>query len=435
VLMTLVILRAAERRLTSNDVVLLAFGVGFGAVKYSGIFVAVIAIGVVLVLSRVAADGEGSSTGGRPAASRPQDAILPHLLLLSALAVALFFLLTSGHYYLHNLLRYGSPFYPFQINLAFLHLPGTADLSNTSILYSLHDPRLWRALFLPAGGVSPAGLLFPLILAAALVVSAVRCGLAVFAWLRSRAAPSPLDWAAFFLLCGWLLYFRSVFSASAYAGDLAFILNGLNSIRYVDGVLAVSELFLVAMLVRFPRLVGALVAIHLISRLVWLYGKIELFGPGTIVLIATLVLVLFVPLKRHAVALTMLGLVAFGPFVVERNRRRWTTYWNDLKPAIQQAAGNGLAELALPDGGYFAGHMVAAGSPVDPAVRSLLPEDIDALPPGTRPRYLVVLVSPGSEVAGNWESRYGSKLGGWGYRKLVPGKLGALFEHAPIVEK
>jgi hypothetical protein len=407
VLMTLVILRAAERRLTSTDVALLAFGAAFGAVKYTGIFVAVIAIAVVLFLRRA----------GPP---------------LAAFAIALFFLLTSGHYYLYNLLRYGSPFYPFQINLAFLHLPGTADLSNTSILYSLHDPRLWRALFLPAGGVSPAGLLFPVILAAALLLGAGRCGRAVFVWLRRGAKPSPLDWAAFFLLCGWLLYFRSVFSASAYSGDLAFILNGLNSIRYVDGVLAVSELFLVALLARFARWAGILVAIHLVSRLVLLYGKLELFWAPLAVLAAVLTLVVFLQLRRRAVAVTVVGLVALGPLVVERNRDRWTTYWNDLKPAIHAVAGKGLAELALPDGGYFAGHMVAVGSPLDTSVRSLLPEEIDALPAGTRPRYLVVLVSPGSEAAGSWESRYGPAIVGWGYQKLVPGKLGGLFERAPV---
>ena len=428
VLMTLVILRAAERRLTSTDVALLAFGAAFGAVKYTGIFAAVIAIAVVLFLRRAGPRSTGGlaagviGTGGKTAGAT------------RTLAVALFFLLTSGHYYLHNLLRYGSPFYPFQINLAFLHLPGTADLSNTSILYSLHDPRLWRALFLPAGGLSPAGLLFPPILAAALVVSAAQGGRAVFRWLRLGTRPSPLDWAAFFLLCGWLLYFRSVFSASAYSGDLAFLLNGLNSIRYVDGVLAVSELFLVALLARFTWLVVPLVALHLLSRLVLLYGKLELFGPPAVVAMAALVFVVFLALRRRAVAVAVavLGLVTLGPLVVERNRDRWTAYWNDLKPAIQAVAGKGLAELALPDGGYFAGHMVAAGSPVDPAVRSLLPEEMDALPTGMRPRYLVVLVSPGSEVSSSWESRYGPEIGGWGYQKLVPGKMGALFERAPI---
>jgi hypothetical protein len=432
VLMTLVILRAAERRLRPSDVALLAFGVAFGAVKYTGIFVAAIAIGVVLFLRRLA-----RHLDSKPADSRLQDENLPHKdrqprqNLVPILAPGLFFLLTSGHYYLHNLLRYGSPFYPFQINLGVLHLPGTADLSNTSILYSLHDPRLWRALFLPVGGVSPAGLLFPLTVATALAVGLGRCAWAAYAWLRRGVRPSPLDWVAFFLLCGWFLYFRSVFSASAYSGDLAFILNGLNSIRYVDGVLAVSELFLVALVARFTGFAVPLVAIHLSSRLVLLYGKLELFRPMTILAMAALWFLVFLALRRRAIPAAALCLVMLGPFVVERNREGWTTYWNDLKPAIRTVAGKDLAELALPDGGYFAGHLVAVGSPADMAVRSLLPEEIAALPAATRPRYLLVLVAPGSEVTSSWESRYGPEIGGWGYQKLVPGKMGALFERAP----
>ncbi len=406
VLMALVVLRAAERRLERTDIALLVFGLAFGAVKYTGIFVGVVAIAVVCALR----------WGWKP---------------MAALAVAALFFLTSGHYYLHNLLQYGSPFFPFQINLAFLHLPGTADLSNTSILYSLHDARLWRALFLPAGGISPAGLLFPLILAATLLVSAARCAAAAFAWFRARTMPSPLDWLAFFVLCGWFLYFRSVFSASAYAGDLTFILNGLNSIRYVDGVLAVSELFLLTMLVRFAWLAVPLVAINLIGRLVLLYGKLDLFPALTVLAIAAVVFLVFLALGRRALPVAALGLLTLGPLVVERNRARWTTYWDDLKPAIRGVAGPDLAELALPDGGYFAGHMVAVGNPMNPAVRSLLPEEIDALPAGTAPRYLVVLVSPGSEVAGKWEARYGPAISRWGYRKVVPGTMGALFERSP----
>ena len=343
-------------------------------------------------------------------------------------------MLTSGHYYLHNLLRYGSPFYPFQINLGFLHLPGTADLSNTSILYSLHDPRLWRALFLPAGGLSPAGLLFPAILAAGLLVSAGRCGRVVVSWLRLGARPSPLDWVAFFLLCGWLLYFRSVFSASAYSGDLAFILNGLNSIRYVDGVLAVSELFLVTLLARYTRLAAVLVGIHLISRLVLLYWKLELFGTVAVVAMAALVFLVFLTLGRRGLPVAVLCLVTLGALVVERNRKRWTAYWNYLKPAIHAVAGEGLAELALTDGGYFAGHMVAVGSPFNlggtlaAARRDLRPSRAMECVRDT----LVVLVAPGSDAASIWESRYGPEIAGWGYQKRVPGKMGALFERTRI---
>ncbi len=403
-LLALVVLRAAERRLTSTDLWLMAFGAAFASVKYTGIFVAVIALALVVSLRRPAV--------------RP------------LLAAAAFFLLTSGHYYLHNLMRYGSPFYPFQINLAFIHLRGTADLSNTSILYSLHDPRLWRALFLPAGGVSPAGLLFPAILAGVLLAGAWICLRAAYLWLRYHTHPSPRDWVAFLILCGWFLYFRSVFSASGSAGDLAFILNNLNSIRYVDGVLALSEIFLVALLARFTWLVWPLVAANAASRAIDLYAKIpaEIFPPLLVGAATVFAVVLLLTLKRHAIIAALVCLVAAGPFLVQRNRLQWTTYWNDMKPALESIRGKDLAELALTDGGYFAGHVVAAGNPVNPAVRTLLPEDLDALEPNLRPRYLTVLVTPGSEAAAGWRSRYGERLASWGYASKAEYAWGALLE-------
>jgi hypothetical protein len=292
-----------------------------------------------------------------------------------------------------SLVEHGSPFYPFQINLGPIHLPGTADLSYSSIFYNLHDSRLWRALFLPAEIISPAGLLFPAILTGALLVAI---------WRSARWKGTPLDWTAAAVLLGWLLYFRSVYSACAGPGDLAFILNSLNSVRYVDGVLAASEIFLAAQL---AALAFPLVAINTASRLFLLYSKLS-----------------------PQVLASAAGVLFFPPAVVETNRATWTTYWNDLKPELTAARPGGLAVLALEDGGYFAGHVVAAGNPVDPSVRSLLLEDVDALPADRRPRYLAVLVTPGSEAAADWNTRYAARLEQWGYRPAQQTKYGGLFQ-------
>jgi hypothetical protein len=395
-LLTLVVVRAA-RRLERADMLLLAFGAAFASVKYTGIFFACIAAAIVAWRAR------------------PKPAWW-------AAGIAVF-LATSGHYYVHNLLAYGSPFYPFQINLAFIHLPGTADLSYSSILYNLRDPRLWRALFAPAGGVSPAGLLFPAILAGALAASVWRSARAL--WRRKW---EPADWVAVCLLCGWMLYFRSVYSACAGPGDLAFILNNLNSVRYVDGVLAVSEVFLVSLLAPSRVWLAALlVGINGASRLAMLYGK-ESFPPMVLIAAAGAALALcFRPRLRWAAAA---ALVIGAPWLVEWNRAGWTAYWDDLKPALARVRGKGLAVLALEDGGYFAGHVVAAGNPVDPAVRALLPDEVAAAAPPN----LAVLVTPGSEAAGMWKSRYNKQIQGWGYRLIVETKSGALFEkqHIPV---
>ncbi|HTX38022.1 MAG TPA: hypothetical protein VME43_23495, partial [Bryobacteraceae bacterium] len=384
----------------------LAFGAAFAAVKYTGIFLAALAVAAMALSGRL----------------HRRD-------WRWHLAALLLFLVSSGHYYLRTLIQHGSPFYPFQINFGPLHLPGTADLSATSILYSLHDPRLWRALFWPAGGVSPAGLLFPLTLAAVLPLAIWRCARALWIWLRRRTVPGAMDWAAAWILCGWLLYFRSVFSASAQiaGGDLSFLLYGLNSIRYVDGVLAASDVWLVAM--AGPAIAWPFIAIQLASRLLILYAKlpVALFPPLAVAAAALLAAAAVAALGRRAVWLAVAAMLTGGPFLVEHNRALWTTYWNGLKPSLAAVRSQGLAVLAMPDGGYFAAHMVAAGNPVDAAVQALTPEQLDALPPSARPPYLAVMAAPGTPASTSWRELYGPRLASWGYRPQTEIPMGALF--------
>jgi hypothetical protein len=333
-------------------------------------------------------------------------------------------LVTSGHYYLRTLLQFGNPFYPFDLRLGPIHLRGEADLSYTSILHNVSNPRLWKLLFWPDGGVSPAGVLFPLILAGVLVCAV---------WKRS--------WVTALILCGWVVYFRSVYSASAGpGGDLAFLGNGLNSLRYVDGVLAASEIFLAGLLGRFAL---PFVAVNTASRLVLLYVRVP-FPAWAVVAIAVGVL-LFNNRSLAVAALfrnqressnraatarerlfewSIILLVLATPFIVERNRVRWTPYWNDLKPQLDALRGPDLAAFAMDEGSYFAGHVVAAGNPVDPQVRALLPEDLDA---GARPRYLAVLVTPGFD----WHPHYAARLAAWGYRTRAETPTGAILERNP----
>jgi hypothetical protein len=80
----------------------------------------------------------------------------------------------------------------------------------------------------------------------------------------------------------------------------------------------------------------------------------------------------------------------------------------------------------MPDAGYFSGHAFAAGNPVDPSVRSLLPEELDALPPSGRPRRVALLPAP--DGSPDWLGRYGSRLERSGYNIVTLGRHGAIFE-------
>ena len=209
-----------------------------------------------------------------------------------------------------------------------------------------------------------------------------------------------------------------------------FLRSSLNSIRYVDGVLAVSELFLVSRLVRWPKVAALLVAANLASRLWILYAKVPAaVFPLRVVIASTVSALLFMlmlaPLSRRRSALAAccfaaLALLVCCPILVERNRILWTTDWNDLKPALAAVRPQGLAHLALTGGGYFAGHVVAAGNPVDLKVRSLLPEELQAIPPAQRPLYLVILPTPGSPPVSLPELD--------GYHVVSKGRTGILYK-------
>jgi hypothetical protein len=394
-LLALVAVRAARRPLERKDILLLAAGIIFAPVKYLGIFIVPIALAIILWHRWREVDWR------------------------AAAAISLAALATTWHYYLHHVIAYGSPFYPVQINLGPIHLPGTADLSNTSILWNIRNPEVWRIFFLPEGGISPAGLLFPLILALTLVLSAA---------LLLRRTWRPL---AFLVLCGWLLYFRSALGAGGGPGDLHFIRNDLNTLRYAEGALAAGELMLAAL---FPRIAAPFLGVNLASRLYLLYRRIPiaLFPIPLIAACSLAAALVFVFIRRPKLQalLAAAALLIACPLLIERNRVLWTPYWNDLKPDLAAVRGQDLAVLALTDGGYFAGHVVAAGNPVNPAVRCFLPEQMDALLPTQRPRYLAVLFSPGSDAANTWRNSVNPT---WGYTPVRDGKYGMLLRRQPAL--
>src|SRR6266404_5659986 len=179
-LAALAALHAARGKSTAMDIVIAALAAAFIGVKFSGPVV-LVAWTACLILASAGWIGRNLKTSA---------------LVFSVIGG--FWMVTVGHYYFHNAVVYGSPVYPHQINLGPLHLPGTADLSYSSILYNLHDARLWRYFFLPEHGLSPAGVFFPLILPAILIGSAV---VALIALLQRKI--TPLAVLALFQLVSW----------------------------------------------------------------------------------------------------------------------------------------------------------------------------------------------------------------------------------------
>lgn len=315
-MLALVAARAARGRAGRSDVLMTALATVFISVKASGPAMMLLAGVVVCAVSH------------RWIARNLRTA------LLAAGIVGAIWSAAAGHYYLHNYLAYGNPVYPYQINFGPIHLPGRADLSATSILYSLGDARVWRFLFLPEGGLSPDGLLFPLILPALLLGSIAAAGVDV--WKRRVTVTGAL---AVFQLLSWGLYFRSFYTASGWPGDLAFVRNDLNSTRYVEGPLLVGALWLVWALhrARVPKvLIYLLLAVQGASCFVILLRRAP-DKPWVLMALCGLALAAWsLALRKRvvlpaALALVLASLVA-GVRLVERRRPLWL---QALQPVYQ----------------------------------------------------------------------------------------------------
>lgn len=307
--------RAARASLRRADTALLAVAVTFLSVKFSGPVLLAAGTLAALVVSH-----------------RRLRSCRREVMRAAGWALLIWFP-AAGIYYLRNAISYKNPFYPFEIDLVVFRLPGRADLSYSSIAHNLGDIRLWKAFFWPAGGVSPAGLLFPAILAAILLGSAAICLREMYCRLRGGSG-SPVQAAlALYQLIAWGVYVRSIYSAGGYPGDLAFVLNDLNSLRYAEGALLVGELALAWLLLVRRRLwvVGVLMlTLNAASRL-WLIARRETdvswaFAAALAVALAGAWILLPGRGKLAAVAL----LVWAGAVGVEQRRPAWLAHYQPL---------------------------------------------------------------------------------------------------------
>lgn len=394
-LLALSAVRWARGKASRADVVVVAFATAFVSVKASG--------PVMLLLSGVAI--------GVVARKRITENFRPAM-KAAALAAAVWFI-AAGHYYARNFLEYGNPVYPYSINFGPVHFPGRGDLSATSILYSLGYPNVWRFFFLPEGGVSPDGLLFPLILPALIFTS---MGIVGLAFLRRRiGAPEAL---AAFQLLAWGVYVRSFYSASGWPGDLQFLRNDLNSTRYVEGPLLVGMLFLVWALHRLgaPR---ALIYISLAAQAASCFLILLRRAPdrpwGTMAACGVGLALGSLCLRRRALlpagaALAALSLLA-GTHLVERRRPLWMPALRPLYQPLYDAPASDLFYIIddefspqvsghWPMLGRRLQHSAASGSRRELAQRSLKPEFVAWLrtapdvPPLNLPGYETVIATP-----------------------------------------
>lgn len=277
VLGALVLLRVSNGRATNRDAWLAGLAALFVSTKASGPFVVAAAALCWLVWRRRVDWGW-------------------------AVPMAALWMAGVGFTFAGNWWRYGNPFYPFTMKLGPVVFAGRADQSATSIWANIGNERLWRLFLLPDGGVSPAGLLFPLFLAAIPFVL-WRVNKALFGYCAVLG----------------LLYVNGIYSAGGAPGSLRFLEADLSTLRYMGGALALGEMAAASVLGRWGWLFAG---VQGVSRLSLLAGR---ESSGIVMEAAVVALVLLLAgwlLRRWPLAVACL-VVAAGCWQVERKRAGW----------------------------------------------------------------------------------------------------------------
>ena len=253
------------------------------------------------------------------------------------LSVFLFFI-TSGHFYVKNLVFYQNPFYPIIIKFKGIGFTtGSLDLSGTSILSSLGNEKIWEYLF-PADLVK-ASIILPIYLG--IIGCFTIIAYTIFNFKKTKTFEKNLVFLTLFILGNWLIYFASSWSASATPGDFKFIEN-LGSLRYVEGLVVINEIVLVFLFWRLgvpQKMLATIIGGYLFLRLFGLYNVIEDFDYLFLVypLVFVIVLIIFSPkipnvfAKTSILSFLVISIFIFSPALIEQEREKsqWIEFWDD----------------------------------------------------------------------------------------------------------
>ncbi len=313
-----------------------------------------------------------------------------------SLATSLCAIVISGHLYVYNLFHYHNPFYPVDLPILSLHLPGRlSNLQATSIFAHIREGALWKTLlFSSSRGVHYGGALFALEL---LVFFLLVAPVSARKFLKLvRGCPTEKTLVIGLVgLFGWLLYFAAPWSAGNTPTDF-YYLSPMASLRYALPFLFLSEAWLVALVPANRRavwLTGAVLAVSFLSRMYILYFQLPLIsalnvsgvlaGPcgraSEIVVSVVGIMCLAVVVfrwrggLRAVLAVTATGVLLAAPGIVEANRKIWLAPWQFVTKvvafaepaevfAINQWDNQRLMENLYIEGGIRAQHHLTYGS-------------------------------------------------------------------------
>lgn len=270
--------------------------------------------------------------------------------------------ITTGHYYLKNLILFENPFYPIKFVVGGVGFQnGLYDLSGTSIISSLGNPKLWE--YLSPSDLLKADLFLPIYLGIVIIFSFL-----IYSIIKhpKKNLEKYHFLVGLFILGTWALFLNSGWSASAIPEDFAYI-STLNSLRYVEGLVVLTEIFLVFLSWRIGisvKILIALVAVHVALQLFGLYSQLPYgifanninFDFTLLVFPFIFVLVLFVIKNRIShlrgkitILLFVIAMIfIFSPHLLESNRAYWILPFNDVIFEIYDSKSSNIVLIPEP---------------------------------------------------------------------------------------
>jgi len=306
--------------------VFFSIGLVFLSIKFSGVVLGFIAILVFIVINK--------------------NKILKNKKQVAAwtfFAISLL-LVTTGHYYLQNMVEHGNPFWPVKLGILDEYLPGTRDVSSTSIYINLENEKVWNTFF-PTSKISVGGLFFPLFVAFGFVGTLSVITVMAIRYLKTRKIELAILVISFFILITWVLYVFTPYTAGGTEGNFVYLItNILGSTRYIIGTIILTELFFTFVLWRLKvptPIIFSFVAINIISRYWIILDSNMLRSIDPLFVLYPLVFLagsfLFVKYSKKFVSKSVFIGVLFililivSPNMVEANREaRWLPWWQDV---------------------------------------------------------------------------------------------------------
>ena len=320
---------------------LFILGIVFVTTKYTGILIAIISIILFIIFNR--------HNMRRFKKKASVWALIGFAMLI----------LTTGHYYLDNYIERENPFYPVKINYFGIEFPGSANWSGSSLVSHLDELRMWKSVF-PLDKISNAGLLFPITLTFGLVGTLGILGYSSWIFFKKRKLEYALLFLGLFIFFNWVIYFNTPLSAGPGGSDSIKWIKTLVSLKYVEVVLILTEIFFIYFLYRIgipEKILFLVVGLNILSRILLLYLQLPSYFDYLILIYPIMIILALTILWQHIkktelrlIILGSLGILVFisSPNIFEEHREKgWALFYDDV---IKKIDGLPAKKIYLLDG-------------------------------------------------------------------------------------